>query len=162
MSDDSGIINPNWLNYLAQLEADIATATAAAAAGTAQTAAVTALTAQVAALEARIAELSPGGSQVQPLSIMDAHVADVAQIAYRKLDLNGKIVSADLVSVEWGKVTGRPTTLDGYGITDAVKLMTKIDTGDPAGVEGLAVINTFDNTFKVYADGAWRTLASGW
>ena len=41
-------------------------------------------------------------------------------------------------------------------------LVSKSTTGDPTGFEGLFEINTFDNTFKVYADGAWRTLASGW
>lgn len=37
---------------------------------------------------------------------------------------------------------------------------TKTDTGDPSGVEGQFLINTFDNKFKVYADGAWRQLAT--
>jgi hypothetical protein len=40
---------------------------------------------------------------------------------------------------------------------------TKTTTGDPAaGHEGRMVINTFDNTVKIYADGGWRTIASGW
>lgn len=42
----------------------------------------------------------------------------------------------------------------------AVGITTKITTGDPTGREGLMVINTFDNTFKIYADGAWRTLTT--
>lgn len=39
---------------------------------------------------------------------------------------------------------------------------TKTDTGDYASGnwEGRMVINTFDNTFKVYAEGAWRSLAT--
>ena len=36
----------------------------------------------------------------------------------------------------------------------------KNTTGDPTGVEGAIYVNTFDNAIKVYADGAWRTLAS--
>ena len=36
----------------------------------------------------------------------------------------------------------------------------KTTTGDPTGIEGLLVINTFDNVVRMYADGAWRTLAS--
>jgi hypothetical protein len=37
----------------------------------------------------------------------------------------------------------------------------KTDTGDPANVyEGLIVLNTYDNTLKIYADEGWRTLAS--
>jgi hypothetical protein len=39
-------------------------------------------------------------------------------------------------------------------------VVTKTDTGDGTGAEGLFQINTFDNTFKVYADGAWRSLAT--
>jgi len=39
----------------------------------------------------------------------------------------------------------------------------KTTTGDPVSRGNYHfVINTFDNTFKVYADGGWRTLASGW
>ena len=37
----------------------------------------------------------------------------------------------------------------------------KTDTGDPTDTfEGMMVINTFDNTFKVYAEGAWRTITT--
>lgn len=37
----------------------------------------------------------------------------------------------------------------------------KTTTGDPTARGNYHfVINTFDNTFKVYADGAWRTLDS--
>lgn len=36
----------------------------------------------------------------------------------------------------------------------------KKSAGDPTGREGLRVINTVDNTYKIYADGAWRTIAS--
>ena len=37
----------------------------------------------------------------------------------------------------------------------------KTDTGDPTDTfEGMMVINTFDNTFKVYADSAWRTITT--
>ncbi len=41
-------------------------------------------------------------------------------------------------------------------------IITKTDTGDPTGAEGLFCINTFDDTFKVYADGGWRELATDW
>jgi hypothetical protein len=44
-----------------------------------------------------------------------------------------------------------------YGIIE-----TKTTTGDPTGHEGRIVINTVDNTVKIYADGGWRTIASGW
>jgi hypothetical protein len=40
-------------------------------------------------------------------------------------------------------------------------VVIKTDTGDSANpYEGLMQINTFDNTFKVYADAAWRQLAT--
>jgi len=41
-----------------------------------------------------------------------------------------------------------------------VLLPLKSDTGDPTGVEGLIYVNTFDNAVRVYADGAWRDLAT--
>ena len=45
----------------------------------------------------------------------------------------------------------------------AVGAIIKTDTGDPAyNSEGLVCINTTDNTVKIYADGGWRTIASGW
>jgi len=37
----------------------------------------------------------------------------------------------------------------------------KTSTGDPTDTfEGMMVINTFDNTFRVYAEGAWRTITT--
>lgn len=42
-------------------------------------------------------------------------------------------------------------------------VVIKTTTGHIANpYESLMEINTFDNTFCVYADAAWRTLASGW
>ena len=39
----------------------------------------------------------------------------------------------------------------------------KTTAGDPAtGVTPQIVINTNDNTVKMWADGGWRTMASGW
>jgi hypothetical protein len=37
---------------------------------------------------------------------------------------------------------------------------SKATTGDPTGAEGMIYINTFDNLVRMYADGAWRTLAT--
>ena len=37
---------------------------------------------------------------------------------------------------------------------------TKTDTGDPTGYEGRIYINIIDNKIKMYADGAWRQLAT--
>ncbi|MBI4338596.1 MAG: hypothetical protein HY680_01440 [Chloroflexi bacterium] len=37
---------------------------------------------------------------------------------------------------------------------------SKSTTGDPTAKEGMVYINTYDNAVRMYADGAWRTLAS--
>jgi len=43
------------------------------------------------------------------------------------------------------------------------RVFIKSTTGDPTtGNEGVICINTADNNAKMYADGGWRTLASGW
>jgi hypothetical protein len=39
-------------------------------------------------------------------------------------------------------------------------VIVKATTGDPTGHSGLFTINTFDNAAKIYAEGAWRTIAS--
>lgn len=47
------------------------------------------------------------------------------------------------------------------GDTDAIlaSVLIKTTTGDPSvGDSGALCINTFDNTFKVYAEGAWRQI----
>jgi hypothetical protein len=45
----------------------------------------------------------------------------------------------------------------------AVGAFIKTDTGDPAAAnsyEGMIVINTFDNKCKIYAEAAWRQIAT--
>ena len=43
----------------------------------------------------------------------------------------------------------------------AAGIYIKTDTGDPSNVyEGLIVLNTYDNSLKIYADEGWRTLAT--
>jgi len=55
------------------------------------------------------------------------------------------------------RLPNAPTT----STLNIVGVITKTDTGDPAsGYEGQEVINTFDNTLKKWADGAWRTLST--
>jgi hypothetical protein len=44
----------------------------------------------------------------------------------------------------------------GYLILESLKATS----GDPAGQEGMLVINAADNAVRMYADGAWRTLVS--
>lgn len=53
-------------------------------------------------------------------TITNTEIASAAAIAYSKLNLSGSIVNGDIVSVVWSKITSTPTTLAGYGITDAV------------------------------------------
>jgi len=39
-------------------------------------------------------------------------------------------------------------------------ISTKGTTGNPSGAEGMIVVNTVDNNLQMFADGAWRLLAS--
>lgn len=66
----------------------------------------------------------------------------------------------DRITFNFSGITGNRvyTCPDASGTLGAV--ITKTDTGDPTGKEGLFCINTFDNTFKVYADSGWRSLAT--
>jgi len=73
--------------------------------------------------------------------------------------LEGASADASELTINW---PGWTNAMGDIATTEAV-VYTKTDTGDPAfSWEGLFVINTFDNNVKVYADGAYRTLASGW
>jgi hypothetical protein len=56
------------------------------------------------------------------------------------------------------EIQKRIEDIEGY---PAFTYTIKTDTGDPAtGKSGAMVENTFDNTLKVWADGAWRQIAS--
>jgi hypothetical protein len=60
-------------------------------------------------------------------------------------------IETDLTNIYYTRVSAReiiPTVI------------TKIDTGDPTGAEGVLCINTYDNNVKIYAEGSWRQLAS--
>ena len=75
---------------------------------------------------------------------------------------------ADLVQLwegDIGAAAGKGSLLmmseSGTGVQTVVGVLIKTDTGDPAQVhEGLMQINTFDNKIKMYAEGAWRQLAT--
>lgn len=75
---------------------------------------------------------------------------------------------ADMVQMwsgDIGGVAGKASLLmmseSGTGVQTVVGMITKTDTGDPTQVhEGLMCINAFDNNVKLYAEGAWRQLAT--
>jgi hypothetical protein len=90
------------------------------------------------------------------------------------VDLKGRVtaglslLAADIPSLNWSKITsGTPTTLTGYGITDAVKnsgslasLQAGVDASKPAaGTVGRLYIAT--DTLKVYYDtgASWSLLS---
>jgi len=79
------------------------------------------------------------------LSIVNADVNASAAISYSKLNLNNSIVSGDIVSLVWSKITSTPTTLSGYGITDAVNSVTTrtANTVFSGPTTGVAVAPTF-------------------
>lgn len=57
-------------------------------------------------------------------------------------------------------VEGTPNmtlTAEGYFVLTSG---AKTTTGDPASREGMIYWNTIDNAIRMFADGAWRTLAS--
>jgi hypothetical protein len=67
-----------------------------------------------------------------------------------------------LIRIYGDTADGNLKAKDTDGNVYHLHVITKTDTGDPTGVEGMIVINTFDNNVKIYADAAFRTLASGW
>ena len=73
------------------------------------------------------------------------------------------LVSADITSVSWSVITGTPTTLAGYGITNAST--TSTGSGAPvspctAGNPGSIYIDTAASPRKIYiCDGsAWKQV----
>jgi len=61
------------------------------------------------------------------------------------------------VQVAHNDTNGTITVSSGYLVLGGI---SKADTGDPAGVEGIIYYNNTDNVIRMYADGAWRTLAT--
>ena len=90
-------------------------------------------------------------------------------------DSKGRIISgdaaldsADIPALDWSKITtGKPTTLDGYGITDAVKNaggVTSVQAGadaDKSGVAEEGKVYFATDTQKVYRyeSGNWHLIA---
>lgn len=107
-------------------------------------------------------DLTVGGTVTaeQLTSTDDLTVDDDASIG-GDLAITGSITSAqnitvaDLVSTDRIIATGIVSIVDG-----SLYLPLKTTTGDPTGVESRIYVNTFDNKIRVYADGAWRDLAT--
>lgn len=67
--------------------------------------------------------------------------------------------------MSWPALPGRDEQLaiDQSELVDpvAIRLVVKTTTGDPSSPgEGDIYVNTADNKVRVYADGAWRDLAT--
>jgi hypothetical protein len=73
--------------------------------------------------------------------------------AYTVLDMNIGKAGAWVIPL---KVIHNFTSRDTLFVLDC----SKDTTGDPTGEEGMIYFNTFDNKIKMYADGAWRQLAT--
>ena len=91
-------------------------------------------------------------------------------------DAQGRVTSGttlsatDIPNLDWTKITsGTPTTLSGYGITDAMKnlggspgVQTGLDASKPASpAAGTIYFATDTNKIWQYNSGAWAVIASG-
>ncbi|RZA06460.1 MAG: hypothetical protein EOP11_10355, partial [Proteobacteria bacterium] len=83
----------------------------------------------------------------------------------------GALLAADIPNLDWAKIaTGKPTTLSGYGITDALvgnaggalSLSAGNTAAMPsAGTLGRIYINTQTNTVSYDTGSVWQTISSG-
>ncbi len=72
----------------------------------------------------------------------------------------GDILFFDVDGAEFARWDQSATRMVFAGTTGIV-LPVKTDTGDPSSpAEGQLYVNTFDNKIRVYADAAWRDLAT--
>ena len=70
------------------------------------------------------------------------------------------LVNVAGTNIAWARITGTPTTLEGYGITDAVKATDVVTDGTVAGAIGKLVKVGSDNKLKVNITGDAMTLES--
>lgn len=113
---------------------------------------------------------SIGTSTSHPLLIQTnstaAWTVDTSQVT---TFTGGGMILNDNLTIALGTGSDATLTYDGTNLTiDAQAVGSghiilhspKTTTGDPTGIEGKLYWNTIDNVIKMYADGAWRTLAS--
>jgi hypothetical protein len=81
-------------------------------------------------------------------------------MVYTKMMVEGAATGTPQVT--FIKCSNYETTGAALIVDEMVPVRTKTDTGDIATglIEGLIEINTFDNKVKIYADGAWRQIAT--
>lgn len=70
------------------------------------------------------------------------------------------LVNVAGTNIAWARITGTPTTLSGYGITDAVNTADVVTDGTVAGAIGKLVKVGSDNKLKVNITGDAMTLES--
>ena len=125
------------------------------------------------------------GSQIVSI-LKDTADSEVSQIDVLLRANGAKFTMGGNLTIVAGGASGVPTgetetvfndgghdldfRIEGDTVTDVFKVDAgedkvliggpKSTTGDPTGQEGMLYINTFDNAVRMYADGAWRTLAS--
>jgi hypothetical protein len=85
------------------------------------------------------------------------YVSNVSTLAgqvlrFRVAD-NGSLAWPDASTNATAKATTRANL-------EAVRIVTKTTTGDPSATEPTIAINEADNTVRIWAEGAWRTIAS--
>jgi hypothetical protein len=72
----------------------------------------------------------------------------------------GFIVNANVSDVAWSKITGTPTTLAGYGISDGVPTTRTITTTAPLTIDGGASANLSANRTLAISDATTGALGS--
>ena len=106
-------------------------------------------------ISAKLAELES--------SISDSPPPQAMRITEDQLQFSD-IIIRDVSTLLHGLIPKAPNDISlffrGDGVWASLAII-KTTTGDsPLTLEGLIVINTFDNAIKMYADAAWRTLVS--
>ena len=96
-------------------------------------------------------------------------VPDNLYCIYNNMDYSKNLLGKDNIKSYFGTGEDASIVYNGtnfilnaqeVGTGNVVLKSAKTTTGDPVGEEGMIYWNTVDNVIKMYADGAWRILAS--